>query len=447
MIRRALVAFLTFALRLFFRRIEVSGVENVPRDTPVVFAVNHPNGLIDPLFLFAFAPRPVSFLAKAPLFRMPVIGFFARRLETIPVYRQSDAADMTKNREMFAATRALLARGGSIAIFPEGTTHSDPKLRQLKTGAARIALGAAGAGAAVLVVPAGIHYTSKQTFRSAAVVSFGVPFAVEGEQLQADGEPAPESVARVTKRIEEALATVTLQAESRQAQELIARAEGIFSSIVRPAGGLAAQLDLRRRFTAGYVYLCGHDPVRLDRIESNVRRFEAELGEARLEAEELSVPGGWANARMVASALLYLLLALPLAAVGTVINYPIYRLIRLLSSRFSGGEDEVLATMKFVAAIFLYPLVWLVIAFVLWRRFGIVPAVVELLIAPAGGYVALRLFERLDAVTGRLRAIARFLRGDYAFLRLVAQRRQIRDEIFAIAEEMEGSAPQPGIHL
>jgi glycerol-3-phosphate O-acyltransferase/dihydroxyacetone phosphate acyltransferase len=437
MVRRALVGFLTFALRLFFRRIEVVGVENVPRDKPVVFAVNHPNGLIDPLFLFSFAPRPVSFLAKAPLFRMPIIGFFTRQLETIPVYRQSDAADMTKNREMFAATRALLARGGSIAIFPEGTTHSDSKLRQLKTGAARIALGAAGAGAEVLVVPAGIHYSSKQTFRSAAVVTFGVPFAVQGEALNADGEPAAESVARVTKRIEEALATVTLQAESMQAQELIARAEQIFSSIVRPAGGLAAQLDLRRRFTDGYVYLCARDRERLDRIESQIRRFEAELGDARLEAEELSVPGGWANVRMVAATLLYLLVALPMAAVGVVINYPTYRLIRLLSRRFSGGEDEVLATMKFIAEILLYPLTWLIVAAVLGRRFGVVPALVELLLAPISGYVALRLLERLDAVIGRVRAIGQFLRGNYAFLRLVAQRRDIRDEILAVAQEME----------
>ncbi|HEX9460257.1 MAG TPA: acyltransferase, partial [Thermoanaerobaculia bacterium] len=64
--------FVTSALRLvaniFFRRIEIVGWEKVP-SRPVIFAVNHPNGLIDPLFLLCFTPRPVSFLAKAPLFR------------------------------------------------------------------------------------------------------------------------------------------------------------------------------------------------------------------------------------------------------------------------------------------------------------------------------------------------------------------------------------------
>ena len=67
--RRAVTGLLRLLLRLFFRRIEMVGLENVPADTPVVFAANHPNGLVDPLFILCFAPRPVSFLAKAPLFR------------------------------------------------------------------------------------------------------------------------------------------------------------------------------------------------------------------------------------------------------------------------------------------------------------------------------------------------------------------------------------------
>src|SRR3989449_940863 len=140
---RALFALI---LRIFFRRIEVSGAERVPPHGAVIFVVNHPSGLIDPAFLLCLAPRRVSLLAKAPLFRMPVIGFFCRAFEAIPVHRRQDAgSDPAQNRETFDTARAVLARGGAIAIFPEGTSHSDPKLRPVKTGAARIAFGAAGA--------------------------------------------------------------------------------------------------------------------------------------------------------------------------------------------------------------------------------------------------------------------------------------------------------------
>src|SRR5690242_4299414 len=131
-IRNAVTAVVRLILRIFFRRIELVGLEHVPEHGGVIFAVNHPNGLIDPLFLLSFVPRPISFLAKAPLFRYPLIGFLTRALESIPVYRKQDNVKGT-NAETFARARTLLARGGSIAIFPEGTTHSDAKLRELKT--------------------------------------------------------------------------------------------------------------------------------------------------------------------------------------------------------------------------------------------------------------------------------------------------------------------------
>src|SRR5438445_2719335 len=174
---------LRVVLRIFFRRIEVTGVERVPSEGPVIFVLNHPNGLIDPAFLLCLAPRRVSFLAKAPLFRMPIVGAVARAFEAIPVHRRQDTgADLRKNAETFEAARAVLVRGGTIAVFPEGTSHSDPKLRPLKTGTARIALGAAAAlppNLILQIVPVGLYYRAKQTFRSAPLLHFGTPFGVE----------------------------------------------------------------------------------------------------------------------------------------------------------------------------------------------------------------------------------------------------------------------------
>ena len=138
---------LLFALRVFFRRVEVVGRERVPRRGACLFVLNHPNALVDPAFLLCFAPRRVSFLAKSPLFRMPVVGFFIRALDSIPVYRRQDEGEgaASRNRETFEHSAALLRRGGTIAICPEGASHSEPYLLPLKSGAARIALGAAGA--------------------------------------------------------------------------------------------------------------------------------------------------------------------------------------------------------------------------------------------------------------------------------------------------------------
>src|SRR3954447_15985806 len=170
-VRNVTTAVIRLIMRIFFRRIELVGRRRIPREGGVIFAVNHPNGLIDPLFLLSFVPRPISFLAKAPLFRYPLIGFIARAFESIPVYRRQDNTKGT-NAETFTLARTLLARGGSIAIFPEGTTHSDAKLRELKTGAARIAL---GCGCPEVIVPTGIYYHGKKAFRQSGVGVVGGP--------------------------------------------------------------------------------------------------------------------------------------------------------------------------------------------------------------------------------------------------------------------------------
>src|SRR5258708_30075136 len=192
MTRRIIVAVLRLAMRIYFRHVEVVGLEHVPRKSPVIFVLNHPNALVDPAFLLCLEPRRVSFLAKSPLFRMPILGFFVRALDCLPVYRhQDEGEDVSKNREMFVAARALLARGGTIGICPEGVSHDEPRLRPIKTGAARIALGAVSTGEVVdlKIVPAGLYYTSKTKFRSAVLLYFGNQIEVAPVEMEPYGNP------------------------------------------------------------------------------------------------------------------------------------------------------------------------------------------------------------------------------------------------------------------
>lgn len=415
--RSAVTRFLRFATLVFFRRVEVDGLEHIPRDGPVIFAVNHPNGLVDPLFLLCFAPRPVSFLAKAPLFGYPVIGWFARAFDSIPVYRKQDNTSGT-NAETFGRAREVLARGGAIAIFPEGTTHSDAQLRELKTGAARIALGASLAS--MTVIPTGIYYTAKQTFRSSALVCFGPPIAVTSAAVDERGEPPAGPVAELTAQIDRGLDEVTLQADSLQALDLIAHAEDIFTATDEQP--LAEELELRRRFVEGYSYLRERDPSRLARLSSAITRFGAELARARLEPHEL-------KPRFDVGAIVRVVFLLPLAFIGLVLHYPTYRLVGLLARRFAKGESEMTATMKFLAALLFFPLTWLAFATLAAWRVGAVYAFVALLLFPLLAYIALRVFEDLDDLVGRLRALARGRT-------LAEQRRAILAEIGRVGEEM-----------
>src|SRR5919206_3887069 len=296
MIRRVIVALLRFALRIYFRRIEVTGLEHVPLETPVIFVLNHPNALVDPVFLLCLAPRRVSFLAKAPLFRMPVIGYLVKAMDSLPVYRRQDEGqDVTKNQETFIAARKLLARGGTIGICPEGVSHDEPGLRPLKTGAARISLAAVSTGevANLKIIPAGLYYTSKTSFRSDALLYFGNPIDVEPVTLAPDGTPPRDAVRLLSDQIAKALREVILDARHEEELQTTARAERIFSSAINDGGAsesLKDELRLQQRFIRAYSVVQERQPERLRRLELRMLRFEEELNQAGVDPDELSPP-------------------------------------------------------------------------------------------------------------------------------------------------------------
>jgi glycerol-3-phosphate O-acyltransferase / dihydroxyacetone phosphate acyltransferase len=424
--RRAITAFFRFCLRIFFRRIELLGMERVPATGSVVFAVNHPNGLVDPLFLLCFAPARVSFLAKAPLFGYPIIGSIVRAFDTIPVYRKQEVGDgslAAANAAMFARAREVLQQGGSIAIFPEGTTHDDPKLRELKTGAARIALGANVA--TMTVVPTGIYYTAKHAFRSSVLVLFGEP--IEVQPLGTEGEPPVGDVDRLTAAIDTGLDAVTLQAETHTALDLIARAEDIFSADDEQP--LVEEFDLRRRFLEGYHYLCRTDPQRLAKLERAMTRLETELRHAKLDVHEL-------QPRVNIGELLLLLLLLPFAVIGAILHWPTYRLVDALTKRFSKGERNQVATVKFLAALAFYPVTYITLAAIVGWRVNALSGIATLFIVPLLGYVALQFMEKSGDLSGDIRALGQRMFRGRTYARLVTRRQEIRDEMLKVAREM-----------
>src|SRR6266576_1068508 len=448
--RTLLRPLLRVMLRIFFRRIEITGAERVPSEGPVIFVLNHPNGLIDPAFLLCLAPRRVSFLAKAPLFRMPIIGAICRAFEAIPVHRRQDTgSDPSKNAETFEAARALLLRGGTIAVFPEGGSHSGPKLRPLKTGTARIARGAAATLPADLIlriVPVGLYYRAKQTFRSVALLHFGNPFPVERIPLPSGAEPPAEPVRELTARLEAALRGVTLEAEEVNAHALIARAQHIFSAadeVPERPPSLAEEFELRRRLLAGYEVARRHWPERAARLQARLARYEASLAAAGLDAQHLA-PKSYAWQRVTAYAfksLLFLMLGLPAAIAGVVINYPAYRAVGWVATGISKVEDA-LATVKVLAAALLFPLTWAAILVAVWLWRGPWAAAFVAPVLPLTGYVALHFAERFDRLVGATRALAILLLRRRAFLRLTAERHDIQREIVALGREASG-LPSP----
>src|SRR5215216_2398833 len=441
MIRHLITTLLRLALRIYFQRIEVTGLEHVPRETPVIFVLNHPNALVDPVFLLCLAPRRVSFLAKAPLFRMPVIGYFVKALDSLPVYRRQDEGeDVSKNQETFVAARKLLARGGTIGICPEGVSHDEPGLRPIKTGAARISLAAVSTGEVsnLKIVPAGLYYTSKTSFRSEALLYFGNPIDVEPVTLEPDGTPPREAVRELSNRIEQALREVILDARHEEELQTTARAERIFSSASDDSSGetLKDELRLQQRFIKAYSVLQERQPERLRRLELRMVRFEEELNQAGVDPDELSPPGSTLRVfvSIMKRSVLFLLMLGP-AVIGTLAHYSAYKLGGFLATRISRDSDDVISTVKIASALLLFPLTWIVLAVLGYVYFGWLAPVLVLVVIPFTGYAAIVFFEELDKSIAGVRVLTFFLVRRRFFVRLLAERNAIRNEIVALGKE------------
>ena len=417
------------ALRLFFRRIETVNADIVPRGTGVIFVLNHPNGLIDPALVFVALPRKISFLAKSTLFRMPVISFLLRTVEALPLYRRIDAGeDVSKNQKTFELCRELLQRGGSIALFPEGVSHNSPKLLPMKTGAARIAIGAAAAGETpveVRIVPVGLYYTNKTTFRSEALLHFGEPFTVSRVELDADGQPPKTAVKELTGKIESELRDVTLNAESEAELHVARIAEEIFASAARNEN-LGEKLD----FLKNYVDERKGDVD--DSLDKRLREYDAKLEAFGIEPEHLSLAQltrGFVAWRALVQTWVLILLS-PFAIFGAILHAPAYQLGKLVAYLYSRhGADDVASTVKVLAGMVFIPLTWIITAVVLYFLSGWQLALLSIPFSFLCGYAALYSLEEIVEMRGWARAIWLFLTRKEKFLRLFVERRELQYEL------------------
>ena len=478
-LRQTLHGVISLALRLFFRRIETSNVETVPHEDPIIFVLNHPNGLVDPALVFVSLPRRVSFLAKSTLFSIPVGGAIIRALEALPVYRRIDAdADMSKNLETFRTCQQFLAENRCVAIFPEGLSHDDTKLKPIKTGAARIALGALGVGLEgekrrrrgekekgrwgerekdefatdneqlttnneqltankihLKIMAVGLFYTSKTAFRSEVLIRYGEILEVEPVALDENGEPPREAVQKLTDKIETALRNVTLNLESQAELGMVLKAEALFSSVYENLlfkQTLTHSFQRLQSLAEKYKLLGQHEPAKMRALEEKISAYESDLRTSGVTTESLSVlqHPTWYVFRYLILRLFLLILLSPLAITGAIIHSPAYVFSNFIGLMFkTHGADAAGSTYKIVAAMVFMPLTWIIMALAVFYFFGWQIAILSIPVTILCGYIALRSSETLIDLTVWLKSAWLLFRQRGLFLRLLWDRETLQKEI------------------
>ena len=274
--------FLDQTIRLYYRRIEVEGREQIPAHGPAIVVANHPNSVTDAFLLASqLTSRQLNFIAKDSIPQHPIYGWLVRRLGVVGVARGIDyerKRDASRQRNLVALGTCVprLQAGGIVAIFGEGISYDVRHLQMIRKGALRFGYAAEKSSNFALGltwIPVGITYTAKQHFRSDVLIRVGRPFRLSDIHSQ-PAENEAVVLQRGTEHLRAELESLVVNIERDSLAALIDRLSQLVGS---PSGSLASQVKLQQRLTRAVEYFNMTEPHRLRTLEQGLTRYDQRL--------------------------------------------------------------------------------------------------------------------------------------------------------------------------
>jgi len=436
-----------FWIWFFFERVEIRHPERVPVTGPVLLCVNHPNNLIDSLLVASVLPRKVHYLATAVLFRQPLVGRFLVASGAIPVYRKADDPDkMERNFQTFAACHQAFDRGWLVAMYPEGTTHAMAHVQQIKSGAARIALGyEAQAPGRLTVVPVGLTFEARKRFRGRVIVSFGEPVPVSRYLAVYREEPA-KALHALTTAVQWAMERELVHVESIDTESRTSAVEALYRGELERelwgerglSGPQNDPVRLSRSIVDAVEYFGRRDPEAGERLWPRIESYRVRLAayQRRDEAVPARLEHPPARRRVARSG--QAMAGLPLFAYGAAVNFLPYYVPRWLARRVAHRETDD-ATIRLFASAGAFPVFWSLETMLVGWAAGLWWALAFLLSLPLGGLIAYRHLGGTGRLLRQLRFGALLITRAQEARRLLAERREIIDELERATGDYRGA--------
>lgn len=443
------------ALRWFYRDLEISGADRIPRAGPMLLAVNHPNALVDALVAGQLTDRRLLLTAKATLFEHAMLRILFRNVGIVPLRRMSDetkggavggavAIDASRNINAFRAVTGALREGKAVLVFPEGKSHSEPSLAPLRSGLARMALQARDEAGArgVRIVPVGLTFERKWRPRTRVVVRVADPIDLDTWSA----EPAADQVAALTRLVEERLREATLNFASAEEAAWVVRQARILAGIFdqpRPLGAAVTpftdEVDVIRRVHRARSLLRKGDDVKA-RADAFLARLEAlrrELDQRGIAANDLAIssavrPGVWFAVREAA-----ILAGMgPIAIWGRINHWAPLRLARSIAIRKSRSPEDP-AMYSLAVGLGLVLAAYAIQTTAVTLRFGTFTGMLYLLSLPLAATLDWRLRDRLRHARQRMRTYLQYRRDPALQRKLLDEAAWLRQEALAL-EQLAG---------
>lgn len=358
-------------LQVFFRTFEVRNRNMIPDQGPLLLVSNHPNTFMDPVVIASLLQQPVYFLAKSTVFSSSFTSWMLRKMHLIPIKRREDAPDQPiNNEEAFAACFQALADGKAIIIFPEGNSFNERRLRKLKTGTARIALGAeANTQAGVKIIPIGLNYSAPTRFRSKVFVNVGEPIHVS-EYLPSYHINPVDTAITLTEDIRSCLEGLIIHTSTNEDDELTRDISMIYKDKLI-VDDTQTTLDQEKEFLRSKAiirsieYFRQTSPGRVAAVRDKIRLYVQHLEHANLRDGIL----GKNNKELAKKGLLstlYLLIGFPAFLYGLLHNYIPYIIPSLIAKNMT-KEQEWYAPIMLTIGIFSFPLFYFLYMWLFWE--------------------------------------------------------------------------------
>jgi 1-acyl-sn-glycerol-3-phosphate acyltransferase len=429
-------------LRVFFRRFEVRNRHLMPNEGPLLLVSNHPNTFMDPIVTASLLRQPVFFIAKSTVFGSSFQNWMLRQMHLIPIHRREDnPGQPVSNEEAFAASFKALQQQKTLLIFPEGNSFNQRRLRKIKTGTARIALGAeadANYGLGIKILPVGLNYSAPTRFRSDVFVDVGEPITVAdyATAYRQDGQAA---VLALTEEIRQRLEQLIIHTPTDEEDELARQVEAIYKErLTATAPAQAAPHEQDFLLTKAIVRSISHfsqtQPVRVVALKQKLSSYMLQLRRLRLQDTLMGKRSDTVLRQSILN-LLYLVLGLPLYLYGLLHNYLPY-IIPSKVARAVTKEEEWHAPIMLTVGIFTFPLFYLLEVWLVQDSFELpLPwAVLYFLSLPVSGFFTLHYWNTLQHT-----------QEHWLLLRLFAKRQDLveslkrqRHEIIAELEAARG---------
>ncbi len=449
MLYKAVRSTLRWALGMYYVDIQAIGLEHVPRSGALIFAANHPNSIMDTVLLGTQTHRTIRYMARSGLFKNPLSRALFNHFGVIPIYRPQDNPQQTgRNQDSFGRAYEVLQEGECIGIFPEGRNSNERAVFDIKTGTARIALGAEASAdydIGLKIIPVGLNFENRDRFLTSVLIRFGEPIEV-GQWAQTHREHERAAVKSLTDHLQERLRQEATHIDDEVVRKLTRDIWAIYGQQLlikmigqwkkgAPQGDLPGErydLDskfwMKQRIADAINHFMDTDPEVFDSIRKRVRAYKDHLHQVELHhsflernPEELSLR------RESIKFTLYAIVLAPIALWGLMGNVGPYTLTRAAS--LTAPDEPIRAIRGFSAGLIFYPLfytlyaaaIWLLSAKDLFWTLGILASL------PPAGFFYLRYRRQLARYRDQIIVRTLFLTDAFLLKRLHKERAELMD--------------------